>query len=190
MTSSIGYDFMPTLNFRFIPRLVPLKVHCGHCHLLFQLPPAPPPNVLWLYSLIRQNPSACSTFITGFQSIFWTPSRHYSPIFTMKLRVLTFFPTHMGSAFCQPHFILGQMDTAFLWPIKMIVLGSIHTYFYLEDKSTKLFSRDKHFNLASNLHYATFSVSVLAVCLQTRQELHCKESTTSQNIFNTFNYEL
>lgn len=35
---------MPTLNFRLITQVVPLKVHCGHCHLLLQLPPAPSPS--------------------------------------------------------------------------------------------------------------------------------------------------
>lgn len=111
----------------------------------------------------QAEPSACSTFIIGFQSIFWTRSRHYSPISTMKLRVLKFFPTCTRLVFCWPHFILGHTGPAFLWPIKAIVSSSIHMYFYLKDKNRKLFN--KHFNTASNLHYATFSVSVLAVCL-------------------------
>lgn len=63
-----------------------------------------------------------------------------------------------------PHFILGHMGSAFPQPIKTVILGPPHTCFYLEDKSSKL-NRNKRFNLASNLHYATFSVSVLAACL-------------------------
>lgn len=100
---------MPTINFRFLPRVVPLKIHCGHCHLLLQLPPGPSPSPApWLYSVIRQNHLTCSKFIIVSQSIFWTLSRHYSPIFTMKLRVPKFFPTHTGLVFCQPCFILGH----------------------------------------------------------------------------------
>lgn len=163
LTSYIWYNFTPSLNFRFTPRVVPLKVHLGHGHLPLRLPPAPPPPHSTAIFSYQAEPSACSTFIIGFQSIFWTQSRHYSPIFTMKLRVLKFFPTCTRLVFYWPHFILGHMGPAFLWPIKAIILSSIHTYFYLEDKNRKLFN--KHFNTASNLHYATFSVSVLAACL-------------------------
>lgn len=130
------------------------------------LQPLPSPTP-WLYSVIRKNHSACSAFIIGFQSIFWTQSRHYSPIFTMKLRVLNFFPTHTCDQYSASHILSsGTWVLQFLQPIKTSILGPTHKYFYLEDKSSKLFNRNKHFNLASNLHYATFSVSVLAACLK------------------------
>lgn len=49
-SNSIGYNFMLSLNFRFTARFVPLKVYCGHGHLL-QLPPAPPlPHTMALFS--------------------------------------------------------------------------------------------------------------------------------------------
>ena len=132
---------MPPFNFRFIPRVVSLQVHKAKATFsvtAFGPTTLPTPRP---HSVIRQSPSACSTFITGFQSIFWTLSRHYSPIFTVKLRVLKFFPTHTwdqpsaSRILSQGAWVLyscGQLKPSF----------QVQSYiFYLEDKSSKCLNK-------------------------------------------------
>lgn len=166
LTSYTGYNFMPSLNFRFMPRFVPLKVHCGHGHLLLHflqshhLPhtiatlsyQAEPLCLLHIYH--RVSVSLLDTIQTLLTYLYYETES--SEIFSN---------THMRLVFSWPQFILGYKGSAFPWPIKTIILGPTHTYFYLEDKSSTLFNRNKHFNPASNLHYATFFDSVLAACL-------------------------
>lgn len=135
----------------------------------------------------QAEPSACSTFIIGFQSTFWTQSRHYSPIFTMKLRVLKFFPTCTRLVFCWPHFILGHMGPAFLGPIKAIISSSIHTYFYLEDKNRKLFN--KHFNTAGR-QLALCNIFCFCLGSLPLNPSNCTaKSHHLTNNFNAFNYD-
>lgn len=80
---------MPSLHFRLVPRVAPLKVHSGtatfYCSCL--QPHTPLHAVILGYQVAP--PFRLLAFITEFQSILWTLSRHhYLPLFTMKLRVL------------------------------------------------------------------------------------------------------
>lgn len=162
----IGYNFMLSLNFRFTARFVPLKVYRGHGHLL-QLPPAHPlPHTVAIFSY--QAEPFCLLCIYHRVSDYLLDT-------IQALLTYLYYETESSEIFFQhTHEISILLATFYLRAhgfcnscshIKISILGPTHRYFYLEDKSSKLFNRNKHFNLASNLHYATFSVSVLAACL-------------------------